>query len=116
MLKLSSWRALYSTKIVFIVSTIETLFLLPPFSPYYFESYRKWLAVNGHEPEWFCLDSGAVLAAYGLRDCNDLDFLYYKNKAPFANIPGIENHNHQLKYHPISLDEILFDPTELLFL
>lgn len=86
-----------------------------PCFDHYFERYRAWIDSNVHEREWFCVDGGAVMAAYGLRDCNDLDFLFYKNESPKIDIPGIENHNYQLMYYSLPLDDILFDPANYFF-
>jgi len=86
-----------------------------PIFDHYLTTYRAWLASNTLEEEWFCLDGGAVLAAYGLRDCNDLDFLCYKNEVAQIGVPGIENHNYQLKYYSTPLDDILFDPDHHFF-
>lgn len=86
-----------------------------PIFDHYFEAYRTWMVSNAKESEWFCIDGGGVLAAYGLRDCNDLDFLSFGNEAFAIQIPGIENHNAQLKYYSTSLDDILFDPDNYFF-
>ena len=81
----------------------------------YFEEYRNWLASNHKENEWFSVDGGAILAAYGLRECNDLDFLHYEKEDLGVNIPGIDSHNHLLHHHALPLDDILFDPDNYFF-
>lgn len=106
-------RALFNDNSIHCLNHRNNISL--PFFDHYFQSYRAWLASNGKEPEWFCVDGGAILAAYGLRDCNDLDFLFYQNENLHTNIVGIENHNSQLKYYTISLDDILFDPDNYFF-
>lgn len=76
----------------------------------YLDLYKNWLKKNQSNEEWFCIDSGGVLAAYGLRDCNDLDFLHYSEKIDTPDISGIESHNFQRGYYTVTLDDILFDP------
>lgn len=80
-----------------------------------FESYRAWLFLNAKESAWFCIDDDAVLAAYGIKDCNDLSFLVYRNEIPGMDLPKIENHNDNQKYYQNSLDDILFDPVNHFF-
>ena len=85
----------------------ETIF--PQFECY-FETYRAWLTESQKDSDWFCIDSGAVLAAYGLRECHDLDILHYAPMDFSCGIDGIESHNSELPHHALSLDDILFDP------
>jgi len=42
----------------------------------YLERFQKWVLSAGVEIRDFCIDGSAVLSAYGLRECKDLDFLY----------------------------------------
>lgn len=86
-----------------------------PLFDHYFAQYRKWLASQKKENEWFCVDSGAVLAAYGLRECSDLDFLHYEKEIAGIDVVGIDSHNCHLHYHAIPLDDILFDPDHYFF-
>jgi len=73
-------------------------------------SYKTWLKANNYNSENFCIDSSAVLAAYGLRDCRDLDFLAHDYETS-NTIPNIENHENQLKYYATTKDDIIFNPT-----
>lgn len=59
--------------------------------------------------ENFCIDSSGVLAAYGLRDCQDLDAIHDINFS-LQTIEGIDSHNSYLKYYPETLDNILWNP------
>lgn len=83
--------------------------LFPQFE-HYFKEYRNWLEANQKNNEWFCIDGSAVMAAYGLRDCSDLDFLHFEKETPITNIVGLDSHNCHLHFHASSLDDILFDP------
>ena len=40
-------------------------------------AFLGWIAEHGLDRREFCLDGSAVLAAYGVRDCADLDFLHH---------------------------------------
>ena len=86
-----------------------------PLFEHYFEQYRNWLASNQKESAWFAIDSGAILAAYGLRECNYLDFLHYEKEVPAINAAGIDSHNCHLHYHALPLDDILFNPDNYFF-
>ena len=44
----------------------------------YFDKYQQIIS-NRPDKEDFCIDSSAVLSAYGLRDCRDLDFLHLRD-------------------------------------
>lgn len=74
----------------------------------YLAAYQKEL--SGKESAWFCVDGGAVLAAYGLRECSDLDILHFERSLPSFNSPAVESHNCQLEFHALPLHDILFDP------
>ena len=75
----------------------------------HFSKYREWLESTGYDKEDFCVDSSAVLSAFGLRDCRDLDFLYHGN---FINT-GMEDvscHNEEMKYYQDKKSDIIFNP------
>ena len=51
----------------------------------------------------FCIDNGGILAAYGIRDTHDLDFLtlYGDNINMNDKDIGCENKNHRLEYEKL---------------
>ncbi len=57
----------------------------------------------------YCVDTSGVLSVYGLRDCQDLDILHDPNY-PLPPKDNIDSHNAYLKYHQLSLDEMLWNP------
>ena len=79
------------------------------------ELYKNWLKEKEINPQDCCIDNGTVLAAYGLRDSHDLDFLY---SGPFINtgISGVDCHNffyQEIKEQlglKLDKDEIINDP------
>ena len=106
-------RALFNKNSVHFLNHKKDIYF-PQFE-HYLEEYRNWLAVNQKEHDWFSVDSGAVLAAYGLRECADLDFLHYEKEMINTGIDGVNDHNNHLNYHALSLDDLLFDPDNYFF-
>lgn len=101
-------RTLFNTNSLHCLNNRKTTYL-PKFDDY-FDKYRTWLSRNNIYEEWFCIDGGGVLAAYGLRDCNDLDFLHHGDGFYAENEAEFDDHNHQAHHYTLSLDNILFDP------
>lgn len=65
----------------------------------YLDKYILWLKKNKLNINEFCIDNGGILAAYGLRDAHDLDFLCYNdNINTYDNDFGCENKNHRNEY------------------
>lgn len=59
----------------------------------------------------YCIDSGAVLAAFGLRDCGDLDYITPEARIPLlAAGPDISWHNEEYISSPIPVDELVANP------
>ena len=75
-----------------------------------FPRYKFLAESSGIESERFCVDGSATMAAYGLRDCRDLDYLSWPAECAEIDDPEIGCHNSELGYHPATLDEIVFDP------
>jgi len=75
-----------------------------------FEKLHEFIAKYNIDREMLCVDTGSVLSAHGLRDCNDMDILHKIPLPPeFINY-DIDSHNPHLHHHAVSLDEILFNP------
>lgn len=78
----------------------------------YFDEYKNWLDTKGFNKDNFCVDSSAILSAYGIRDCRDLDFLHHgselKNYA--IRTQNVSSHNESLTHHVYSLDDIIYNP------
>jgi hypothetical protein len=77
--------------------------------------YKNWLDTNTYyKQEHFCIDSSAVLSAYGIRDCADLDFLHI-GYPELLHKTGHElvsshNHPHELALHAYHVDDIIVNP------
>lgn len=82
----------------------------------HFERYRNWLREQNHDPELFCIDGSAVLAAYGIREVQDLDVLHYGEVDFSAVLPEVNSHNEDAHHHVVSRDEIIFNPEHHFYL
>jgi len=74
-----------------------------------FSEFRESLEKNPGSEEDYVVDTSAVLSAYGLRECNDLDYLYAVKTLDIDN-KYISPHNEALKYHQCAVDELIYDP------
>lgn len=72
------------------------------------EDFKKTVVDNNFDMEDFVIDSSAVLALYGLREANDIDYLS-KSLLHSENV-NIDSHYDYLKYHSHPLDELLYNP------
>jgi len=76
--------------------------------------FKKWIDKEGLNSEDFCIDGSAVLSAFGIRDCADLDFLYSGISIDTRD-KDIDCHNFHYQSLreelnlPISKNEIIFD-------
>lgn len=75
----------------------------------FFEKFKKWIKDSNLDSEDFCVDSSAVLTAYSLRDCRDLDFLYSGDFIE-TGMSDVSCHNEELKHYRHSKEEIIFNP------
>lgn len=76
----------------------------------YLHQFKKAISKNFLDSQNFVVDSGSVLAAYGIRPSNDFDYLSAKSVVDIQNINGLENHEDQLIFCPYSKDELIYNP------
>ena len=80
----------------------------------FFKKYCKILLNNSGDINKFCIDNGGILAAYGIRDTHDLDFLTLYNDNINMNDKdvGCENKNHRAEYKILgySIKDIIENP------
>jgi len=71
--------------------------------------YRSALALVG-DPDDFCVDGSAVLAAYGIRDCADFDYISHEDqRLEISSKAPISSHNEYGEYYEEStLDDIIY--------
>ena len=75
-----------------------------------FKDFKRWIHRENLDTRRFCVDASAVLAAYGLRDANDLDYLYAGSPVVHGPDPLIACHNQELRHYGDTLDNLVLDP------
>lgn len=81
----------------------------PPRLLEYLAQLRAWLRDSGLSAEDLCIGGSGVLAAYGLRDGKDLDFVHHFALA--GTLPqGLGSHNEYVSLYGRSADELIYDP------
>lgn len=75
-----------------------------------FTHYRLWLEKHKFNSEDFCIDGSGTLAAFGIRDVRDLDFLYSGKGSPETGFKEIDCHNNENQHENLSPDEIVNNP------
>lgn len=70
--------------------------------------FRNWLKKMNYNKDEFLIDSATVMALYGLRETNDLDFLSI-NGTELCDVEGIDNHETQLKYYSINKQDLIYN-------
>jgi hypothetical protein len=107
-------QAIVMSKALFNKNSLHCLNFRKPVefdhAEHYLNQYKQWIRSTHQNEDWLCVDSGAVLAIYGLRDCNDWDYLHFDRASFHSGIPGITGHNDTLCYHRWEKERILFDP------
>jgi hypothetical protein len=82
--------------------------LLQPRFNAWFQRYRAWM--QAQDVEDFCVVASATMAAHGLRDCRDLDFLCHAELPPATPDPGLGCHNKEITHYGVHRDEIIYNP------
>ena len=71
---------------------------------------RKKIRKLKQNPEDICITASAVLAAYGMRDCRDFDYLHREGLDMPVLDKDIQNHISESRYYPDNPDEIIYNP------
>jgi hypothetical protein len=82
--------------------------------PEYLSSLAAWLAEAGQSAEDVCIGGSAVLAAYGLREGKDLDFVHHFPLADDLPAP-LGSHNEYIELYDTSVDELIYDPANFFY-
>lgn len=77
------------------------------------ENLKKEIKLNNISINDFVLDSGSILALYGLRETNDIDYIS-KNSFSFTN-PKIQMHDESEYYYNVSKYDLLNNPENYLY-
>jgi len=75
------------------------------------ERFKQFLALKNLNIEEVVLDSSVILSLYGLRECNDIDYLSIKDVAEDMHDEIIQNHIDDLKFHGQEIETLIFDPS-----
>jgi len=73
-------------------------------------SYFQWLETQGMNKDYFCVDGSGPMAAYGMREPGDLDFLHYGYHDISTGNGSITSHNTEAQHHVTTIDDIIFNP------
>jgi len=76
----------------------------------YFAQFINWIKQSGVCSDDICVDGSAVLSAYGVRDCRDIDFLYHDDYIDTES-KTFSCHNEEGRYYPVTKDEIIYNPS-----
>ena len=74
------------------------------------EQFKAFAEANGLPKDEVLLDSGMLLAIYGLRKASDLDYLSIDERDIEFSDKNIESHDEELKYHNESKSSLLINP------
>lgn len=74
------------------------------------EEFKSWVKVNGLNMSDFCVDASSTLSAYGLREGNDLDFLYMRSDNIETGMKLVDCHNEHAHFYDKSIDDIVCNP------
>ncbi len=74
-----------------------------------FAQLKEWLEKNNIDSEKICIAGSAVLSAYGLRDCNDLDVLHHSSVTLNTGNKKIGSENEKVSNLGFFPDQLIFD-------
>ena len=75
------------------------------------ETYRAWLVATSTSSHTCCIAGSAVMAAWGLREARDLDFLSVTGKMTATGYKEIDEHNREhARWSDIEPERIVLDP------
>ena len=74
------------------------------------DHYKKYIEEHEWNPDDFCVSASAVLSVYGLRDCQDLDYLHHDPQQQIGNHSMIHTHETELAKYTMKKDEIIYNP------
>jgi hypothetical protein len=93
---------------------VQYLNLRPTIQPPHFrELISEFRSRIGSDkvPGHYCIDSSAVMAAFGIRDCRDLDYITPEVRTPRLNDDSrVSWHNEEYLRFPIPVDELVANP------
>lgn len=73
-------------------------------------AFRDALAQSGLNRENVCIDSSAVLSAYGYRDARDIDYLTADGTSPLPDTEAYGLHNEEYRDFPLTPEQMMYNP------
>jgi len=70
---------------------------------------KDWMAKNKYDSDDVCITASSVMSAFGMREGQDLDYLYGGNVKPIQGNPLINEHNKEIGNYTIGKDEIMYN-------
>ena len=77
--------------------------------------YKKYISDHNWNTDDFCITASGVLTMYGLRDCNDLDYLHHYPDQQIKAHPLIHSHEVELNKYTLEKDDIIYNPTNYFY-
>ena len=74
-----------------------------------FRSYEAQIRKSG-KADHYCINLGSVLAAFGIRDCNDIDYIVPDLALANLQGPDISSHFDEYANFPVSVDDLIANP------
>ena len=84
--------------------------IIQPFQKYngLFGELKEWIKFNKYDSDDICITASSVMSAYGMREGQDLDYLYGGNVKPLRY--GLtDEHNKEIDKYTMGKDEIMYD-------
>ncbi len=79
-----------------------------------FSEFKSWVQGSRLDLNEFCL-AGGSLAAYGIKESSDIDFVTTVDSLPYIANKDIEEEVEKLKYINLPLDSLIHDPRNYFF-
>lgn len=75
-----------------------------------FEHYKNWIASNNLNSDEYCIEGSAAMAAFGIREARDLDFITRAGNHSDTGFKEIDCHDTANFDYACSLDELIYNP------
>lgn len=72
--------------------------------------FKKKLIDHNFSLNEFIIDSNSILAMYGLREANDIDFMTIAKEFKIIENDYIENHHDNIEFYQTSIDNLVLNP------
>lgn len=77
--------------------------------------FSEFVKKNKINPDDILIDSGMVLTLYGIRKCEDIDYILANKVEIYFKEDNINNHDSELSYHEKSKEDLIYDPSNFLY-